>query len=559
MRGSGTFSPIMYNQAPRPNDEPVDSNYGSPAAISADISVGDDLVSSEAASSSHLRKRSVSFSLEASNHHISPLRAREHCSEAGSPTFEQVLLMSQRSPIQVDCGQSSTKDGALSSVANPLSNTYANSYLSSSYSPVKSDSSPEVRRPTVRPSLADMVDIDLAVAHAVQNLQKLQQQQAQLYGGFGASSFPTQASGANYDLLPRPSNDEGISILNSILSSVATNNTPLNDHGVGSGNQAVGMQLQQSYPILNSTLSDPLALERAARQYRSAASVCDASCTWSGQLPPRSSTAGPNSSYSTKIFLGGVPWDISEHTLVQAFAEFGDVRVEWPGRDYTSPPKGYLYLVFQEEGDVTDLLAKCSQDYNTRDSYYYKISSRRMRSKEVQIIPWVLTDSNFIRCPSPRLDPQKTVFVGALHGMMTAQGLALVFNDLFGGVVYAGLDTDKFKYPIGSGRVTFNNNKSYMKAVAAAFIEIKTPRFCKKVQVDPYLEDTLCSVCGLKQGPYFCRELECFNYFCHGCWDDHHRARQMHKPLMRNIRGLTRARTSTHIDFPGKYTMYMSI
>ena len=30
------------------------------------------------------------------------------------------------------------------------------------------------------------------------------------------------------------------------------------------------------------------------------------------------------------------------------------------------------------------------------------------------------------------------------------------------------------KYPIGSGRVTFNNAKSYMKAVAAAFIEIKT-------------------------------------------------------------------------------------
>ena len=29
------------------------------------------------------------------------------------------------------------------------------------------------------------------------------------------------------------------------------------------------------------------------------------------------STAGPNSSYSTKIFPGGVPWDISEQTLVQ--------------------------------------------------------------------------------------------------------------------------------------------------------------------------------------------------------------------------------------------------
>ena len=56
--------------------------------------------------------------------------------------------------------------------------------------------------------------------------------------------------------------------------------------------------------------------------------------------------------------------------------------MEWPGRDYTSPPKGYLYLVFEEEGDVKDLLAKCNQDFTTRDSYYYKISSRRMRAKD---------------------------------------------------------------------------------------------------------------------------------------------------------------------------------
>merc|ERR1711864_66267 len=78
---------------------------------------------------------------------------------------------------------------------------------------------------------------------------------------------------------------------------------------------------------------------------------------------------------------------------------------------------------------------------------------------------------------------------------------------------------------------------SYMKAVAAAFIEIKTPRFCKKVQVDPYLEDTICSLCSMKQGPYFCRDLSCFNYFCHGCWDLHHTNTRHHKPLMRNIRG----------------------
>ncbi len=62
-----------------------------------------------------------------------------------------------------------------------------------------------------------------------------------------------------------------------------------------------------------------------------------------------------------------------------------------------------------------------------------------MRNKEVQVIPWVIADSNFIRYPSQRLDPQKTVFVGALHGMLTAEGLANIFNDLFGGVIYAGM------------------------------------------------------------------------------------------------------------------------
>ena len=50
---------------------------------------------------------------------------------------------------------------------------------------------------------------------------------------------------------------------------------------------------------------------------------------------------------------------------------------------------------------------------------------------------------------SQRLDPSKTVFVGALHGMMNAEGLSHIMNDLFGNVVYAGIDTDKHKYPIG--------------------------------------------------------------------------------------------------------------
>lgn len=34
---------------------------------------------------------------------------------------------------------------------------------------------------------------------------------------------------------------------------------------------------------------------------------------------------------------------------------------------------------------------------------------------------------------------------------------------------------------LGSGRVSFSSRRSYMKAVQAAFVEIKTPKFTKKV------------------------------------------------------------------------------
>jgi len=64
-------------------------------------------------------------------------------------------------------------------------------------------------------------------------------------------------------------------------------------------------------------------LDRVAKFHRSSAALCDATCTWSGQLPPRSHRM---LNYSPKVFLGGIPWDISEQSLIQIFKPFGSIK-----------------------------------------------------------------------------------------------------------------------------------------------------------------------------------------------------------------------------------------
>lgn len=73
---------------------------------------------------------------------------------------------------------------------------------------------------------------------------------------------------------------------------------------------------------------------------------------------------------------------------------------------------------------------------------------RPYRERQVQLIPWLVDDSDQTQLVAQGARPEvneQTVFVGALHGEMTAKDLAIVMQKCFGVVLSVGLDTDKFK------------------------------------------------------------------------------------------------------------------
>lgn len=63
-----------------------------------------------------------------------------------------------------------------------------------------------------------------------------------------------------------------------------------------------------------------------------------------------------------------------------------------------------------------------------------------------------------------------------------ADELAVIIDRLYGGVCYAGIDTDpELKYPKGAGRVAFSNQKSYIAAISARFVQLQLGDIDKRV------------------------------------------------------------------------------
>jgi cytoplasmic polyadenylation element-binding protein len=245
---------------------------------------------------------------------------------------------------------------------------------------------------------------------------------------------------------------------------------------------------------------------------------------------PSPFTNGPET-YSRKVFVGGLPPDIDEDEIRDHFIRFGALTVDWPHKAQSKayfPPKGYAFLIFQDEASVHQLIKICHLDDG---KLYMFVSSVTQTNKKVQIRPWKLSDSNFIMDHTQPIDPRKTIFIGGVPRPLKACELADIFNSRYGNVCYAGIDFDPdLKYPKGAGRVTFSSRVSFMSAVSCRFFQVTYGDIDKKVEVKPYvLDDQNCDECrGLhcsgQYAPFFCGNIHCLRYYCEHCWSAVHSA-----------------------------------
>ncbi|XP_055615707.1 cytoplasmic polyadenylation element-binding protein 2 isoform X2 [Toxorhynchites rutilus septentrionalis] len=257
---------------------------------------------------------------------------------------------------------------------------------------------------------------------------------------------------------------------------------------------------------------------------------------------PHSNGSESTERFSRKVFVGGLPPDIDEEEITTSFNQYGALVVDWPHKAESKsyfPPKGYAFLLFQEERGVQKLIETCHPE---DDKLYITVSSPTIKNKAVQIRPWRLADADYVLDASMPLDARKTVFVGGVPRPLKAYELATIMDRLYGGVCYAGIDTDpELKYPKGAGRVAFSNQQSYIAAISARFVQLQHGDIDKRVEVKPYvLDDQMCDECqgqrcGGKFAPFFCANVTCLQYFCEHCWAHIHSrsGREYHKPLVK--------------------------
>uniref|UniRef100_A0A915KS76 RRM domain-containing protein n=1 Tax=Romanomermis culicivorax TaxID=13658 RepID=A0A915KS76_ROMCU len=142
------------------------------------------------------------------------------------------------------------------------------------------------------------------------------------------------------------------------------------------------------------------------------------------KLPPQQMMFDPNVEiFARKVFIGGLPMDISEEQIKSTFNKFGPCIVDWPHKSETKafyPPKGYAFLIFENETSVQYLANSCLKE---DDKYYLGVNSQTCKDKPVQVRPWCLVDSEYYLDRSLSLDLRKTVFIGGVPRPLKARKL----------------------------------------------------------------------------------------------------------------------------------------
>uniref|UniRef100_A0A3Q2EHJ2 Cytoplasmic polyadenylation element-binding protein 4-like n=1 Tax=Cyprinodon variegatus TaxID=28743 RepID=A0A3Q2EHJ2_CYPVA len=90
--------------------------------------------------------------------------------------------------------------------------------------------------------------------------------------------------------------------------------------------------------------------------------------------------------YSRKVFVGGLPPDIDEDEITASFRRFGHLFVDWPHKAESKsyfPPKGYAFLLFQDESSVQALIDACIQEDG---KLYLCVSSPTIKDKPVSVL-----------------------------------------------------------------------------------------------------------------------------------------------------------------------------
>uniref|UniRef100_A0A1I7T2P0 RRM domain-containing protein n=1 Tax=Caenorhabditis tropicalis TaxID=1561998 RepID=A0A1I7T2P0_9PELO len=207
---------------------------------------------------------------------------------------------------------------------------------------------------------------------------------------------------------------------------------------------------------------------------------------------------------SNKVFVGGISHSVNRQLVNDFFAKYGEVFIDWPmkNKGHHSRYKksamssySYLFLVYTSEDFIINLLRDCDQSYHgffVSLPFYYE---------PMQIRPWFI-ENTFYMADGVRdakvIDIHRTVFVGGLPRIVTANQIAEIFSQ-FGKVLVVTIDIDMdYGYPKDVARITFEKDSAFRLALKTKILRLANIDSSKTIiEIKPYVvEDVGCDQCG---------------------------------------------------------------